>query len=339
MPGFENMTGKVREKIESVGSKPDKENTLVDVVVPSFGERLSGEPFLRLGKDHIGGHDVVIITSGPGTYKMLGQLNLLLRYLVGRRAERIAVVSGYLPLARSDKDEGVLEFALPPLIIDQMMNAAEGRLDRIIAADLHSPQVVMAGGTGLVTEVSMVRRLLHRTIEDARNHNGKTCLALPDDGAAKRIEGAFKDVEARLQCILPIVFGAKRRRSSGESALKQLFGDLDCLPDSTVILLDDELASGGTNINTAELLKRDYGAAEVWTAVTHGIFCGDAVKRLMHDSCPVDRIYVTDTIPTDNRSQLGPLIRSGKLVVVSWCEDLAWIIYHHHWDLSIREMR
>lgn len=339
MPGFEKMTNRVREKIESVGSKPDKEMTSVDVVVPSFGERLSGEPFLRLGKEHIGGHDAVIITSGPGTYKMLVQLILLLRYLVGRRAERIAVVSGYLPLARSDKDEGALEFALPPFIIDQMMNAAEGRLDRIIAADLHSPQVVMAGGTGLVTEVSLVRRLLQRTIEDARRRNEKICLALPDDGAAKRIEGAFKDVEQRLRFGLPIVFGAKRRRSSRESALKQLFGDLDALSGATVILLDDELASGGTNINTAELLKRDYGAAEVWTAVTHGIFCGNAAERLAQNSCPVDRVYVTDTIPIDNRPQLVSLIQRGKLEVVSWCEDLAWIIYHHHWDLSIREMR
>ncbi len=339
MPGFCDLADKVRNKVENMGVTPGKEPTSVDVVKPLFGTRLSGEPFLRLGKDHIGGHDCVVLSSGPGTYQMLLQLFLILRYLAGRRAQRIAVVTGYLPLGRTDRDEGSLEFALPPLINELLMASSQGLLDRIIAADLHSPQVVMAGRTGLITEVSLVRRLLSKATDEARKRTDRICLALPDDGAAKRIENAFDEVEKKLNTRLPIVFGAKRRTSSRESSLKQLFGDLDALRDAHVILLDDEIASGGTNLKTALALKRDYGAKQVWAAATHGVFCGEAPTLFLAPDCQVDRIFVTDTIPLEPRAELAPLLQSGKLAVVSWWEDLAWMVYHHHWDKSIREMR
>lgn len=340
MPSFEGITERVRQKVESMHeANPDRKPTPVDIVFPIFGQRASGEPYLRLGKDHIGGHDCVVITSGPGTHEMLMQLYIVLKYLVGRRAHRIAVVCGYFPLSRSDKDEGALEFAMTRPTMDLIMEGSCGHLDRIIAADLHSPQVVAAARIGLLTEVSLVRRLLHRTIEDARQKTGKICLALPDDGAAKRVEGAMADAQDKLNIQLATVFGAKRRTSSRSSDTKHLFGDLHALKESIVICLDDEIATGGTNIDMATSLKKDYGAAQVWAAVTHGVLCGEAPQRFALPNCPVDRIYSMDTIPFESRTHLTPLIANDKLIVLSWWEDLSWIVYHHHWEENIREMR
>ncbi len=340
MPGFESISQRVKQKVESMyEANPDRRPTPVDIVFPIFGQRASGEPYLRLGKDHIGGHDCVVITSGPGTYEMLMQLYIVLKYLVGRRAHRIAVVCGYFPLSRSDKDEGALEFAMTRPTTDLLMEGSCGLLDRIIVADLHAQQVVAAGRIGLVTEVSLVRRLLTRTIEDAHKETSKICLALPDDGAAKRVEGAMADAQDKLKIQLATVFGAKRRKSSRSSDIKQLFGDLMALRESIVICLDDEIATGGTNIDTAISLKKDYNAAKVWAAVTHGVLCGEAPQRFSLPNCPVDRIYAMDTIPFESRTHLSPLIANNKLIVLSWWEDLSWIIYCHHWDESIRELR
>lgn len=334
MPGFDSWAERIKVKIEARGFT-------VDIARPEFGLRPSGEPYLRMGKDHVGGHDCVVLSSGPGTFAMLGQLWLVLRYLAGRRAQRISAVLGYLPLGRSDKDEGALEFALPPLVIDLMMQASQNELDRIIAADLHSPQLVMAGRTGLLTPVSMVRRLLTKAIEDARDKGiDKICIALPDDGAAKRVEEALVDMEEHLHVRLPVVFGAKRRTSGVHANINQLFGALELLPDALVLLLDDEIGTGGTAVQMASRLKGEHKAKEAWVVVTHGVFCGDAVTRFSRPGCPVDRVYVTDTIPLEPRvEQLKPLVGSGRLQVVSWLEDLAWIVYCHHWDMTLREMR
>ncbi len=336
MPGFEDLALEVKGRVEAGSYEFD---TSIDVADFEFGYRASGEPYVRLGKEHIAGHDCVVLTSGPGTPAMLLQLMLVLRYLSGRRASRITVVTGYFPLGRSDKDEGALEFALPPLIIDLMMMATYSGLDRVIAVDLHAPQVVMSGRTGFITEVSMVRRMLKRSVDEAMALGHPICLCFPDDTAAKRMESAVAQISEQLGVTFPVVYGAKRRTSSQESTLVGLFGELDAIDGATVLNLDDEIATGGTNIESAADLKAHYGAARVWAVVTHGLLCGPAAERFAEPSCAVDRVFISDTIPVTTRPELEQLIDAGRLDVTSWCPDLSWILYHHHWNLSIRELR
>jgi ribose-phosphate pyrophosphokinase len=336
LPGFESLARKVKEKLESDGFDFE---TAVDIAEPEFGLRASGEPFVRLGKQHIAGHDCVVLGSGPGTPTMLTNLLLILRYLPGRRASRIAAVTGYFPLGRSDKDEGSKEFALPPLIIDLMMMASYQKVDRVIAVDLHAPQVVMSGRTGFITEVTLVRRVLQRAVEQAAALGDPVCLCFPDDTAAKRVESAVALISQQLGIELPSVYGVKRRKNSYDSSLRSLFGDLGALKGSTVLNLDDEIATGGTNLESARAIKQDYGAKRVFAVVTHGVLCGPAAERFSAQDCPIDKVFITDTIPVDNRPELAPLIASSRLDVTEWSPDLSWILYHHHWNLSIREIR
>lgn len=336
MPGFETLAERVRDEFERSGFQF---GTSVDIATPEFGSRSSGEPFVRLGKEHIAGHDCVILTSGPGTPEMLIQLMLVLRYLSGRRASRTAVVTGYFPLGRSDKDEGAKEFALPPLLIDLMMASTFRDLDRVIAVDLHAPQVVMSGRTGFITEVSLVRRVLMSAVSEALALGEPLCLCFPDDTSAKRMESAVDLICRELNVQLPAVYGAKRRQSSQHSKLRALYGDLDALANATVLNLDDEIATGGTNINSARILKEQYKAKRVWAVVTHGVLCGNAPTEFAKPDCPVDRLFITDTIPVEPRRELDELLQTGRLKVTEWSPDLGWILYHHHWNLSIRELR
>lgn len=336
LPAFVELAQTVKHLIEK-----DEVNTPVDIVVPKFGWRASKEMFIQLGKEHVGGHDCVVIASGPGTSEMLVQLQLTLGYLVGRRASRIALVTGYLPHARSDKDEGTLEFALASHTIHLLLSAAYNKLDRIIAADLHAPQVVMAAPVGVITEVYLGRRILTQAISEARHlyPDSRLCLLLPDDGADKKYQPIIEQVTSKLDINLPVVQGQKRRSSSHHSRLLGLGGDIDALRDSLVIAFDDEIATGGTNLQTAKAVKEEYGASFYWATAVHGVLCGEVAKLLDAEDCPIDRVFVTDTIPQTNRPELAPLIESGRLVVIPWADDLAHIIYHHHWTLSIRERR
>jgi ribose-phosphate pyrophosphokinase len=336
LPGYEVLARKVKHKLETTEFAFE---TAVDVAEPEYGERASGEPFVRLGKQHIAGHDCVVLGSGPGTAAMLTHLLMVLRYVTGRRASRIAAVTGYFPLGRSDKDEGSKEFALPPLIIDLMMMATYQKLDRVIAVDLHAPQVVMSGRTGFITEVTLVRRVLQRAVEQAIALGDPVCLCFPDDTAAKRCEEAVALISQQLGIELPSVYGVKRRKSSHVSSLRSLFGDLSALQGATVLNLDDEIATGGTNLESARAIKREHGAKRVFAVVTHGVLCGPAAERFSAPDSPVDRVFITDTIPLETRPELNPLIASGRLDVTEWFADLSWILYHHHWNLSIRELR
>ena len=342
MPGFEAQAIQAAAALEEYSRKRGRRYTPVDIKVPVFGSRASGEPFLKFSKQHVGGHDCVIIASGPGNWEMLGQLNLLLRYTAGRRAKRIALATGYFPLCRSDKDEGEDEFSLPQYVISQMMGAAHtttAHLDRIIAVDMHAPQMVMAGPTGLITELTLIRLVLKAAIRAAIAAGERVCLAFPDDGSAKRTGKAIDAIEREFSIHLPVVCGIKRRASSTETELKQLFGATSALRGATVLCVDDEIATGGTNIKAARVIREEYGAQCVHAVVTHAVLCDGAAKRFLADGCAVDRLYVTDTIPVETRSELRPLTDSGRLVTIGWSAELGVSLYHHHWDLSIRELR
>lgn len=339
VPGFEDLAKQLKDAIEERGNREYYRPTPVDIVYPQFGKRSSGEPFVRLGKHHVGGHDCMILGSGPGTPEMIIKLLLILRYLRGRHAARIATFLGYFPLGRSDKDEVDQEFALPPVVVDAMMCMTYNELDRIIAMDLHAPQVVMSGRTGIITEVSMLRRLLQTAIKDAIENGVQLCLAFPDSTAFKRAEKPLRKIQKEFEVELPAVFGIKDRISSEELKSLVLLGQVEAVKGSRVLSIDDEIATFTTNVTSAGQLKQEYGATEVWSVVTHGVFCGPAAERLADPTCPVDRIYVTNTIPFENRDHLRPLINQKKIRVISILEDLAWIIYNHHWDESIRIVR
>lgn len=338
-PGFKQQAVEIEHYLKTL-KPPQFRQTPVDVVEPEFGKHASGEPWLKLGKKHIGDHDCIVLASGPGTSTMLIQTFLLLRYLRAHRARRIALITGYFPLTRSDKDEGGMEFALPPWVVDLMVASANGKLDRIIAFDLHASQVVMSGTTGLITELHLGSLVIKRAVMDALDECKQICLLFPDESAYKRVEKDVISVEREVAKEFPKVFGTKRRKSSRESRLGMLSGNVDKLSKSMVLMVDDEVGTGGTALNVAKVLlnsEKGYNVAEVRLVVTHPV-CGEGfIENFSANNCPISRIYAVDTIPVQPRTELWPLINQEKLVVLPVWKVIAEAIYRHHWGESMRE--
>ncbi|PJA45497.1 hypothetical protein CO174_02880 [Candidatus Uhrbacteria bacterium CG_4_9_14_3_um_filter_50_9] len=343
--GYEKSAERLKAAIEAQSQRDDSLSTPVDIARPTFGTYANGEPDIQLDKKHVGGHDCVILTSGPGTIQMISDLMWTLAFVAARRASRVMVVTGYFPLGRSDKDEGHLRLTTPPMLVGMMKAVAtlpSGTpvLDRIVCADPHSPQITMAGGSGFVTPIILSRRLLSPIVTEAQALNPRICLAFPDDGAAKRFESAILRISQDLGIEIPMVYGIKRRDiRTGKSQLIAMYGDLEALPGSVVIMLDDEIATGGSVIDMGRMLKDTYRAHTVWAGVTHGVFAGSAVERFMAEDSPVQRLITMDTIGAHNRPELVPMLERGLLQTHSWEPDLARVIYHHHWNENIREVR
>jgi ribose-phosphate pyrophosphokinase len=103
----------------------------------------------------------------------------------------------------------------------------------------------------------------------------------------------------------------RKRREAGRTATLELLGDLR---GRTLLIVDDEIATGGTILSAASMAL-ERGARAVVAAATHPVFAGDALARL--EASPVERILVTDTVP------LRPEQRSRKVEVASIVRTLA----------------
>ncbi len=338
LPGFEAAAARVARHIEERGAREGERVTPVDVATPSFNLRPSGETFVQLESKHIGEHDCVVIGSGPGTDKMVMDLLWTLSYMSGRKAARVLVITGYFPLCRSDKDEGDKELTMPPMLV-QLAKAACGPkgLYRWVCADPHSEQIAMAGRPGLVTPVYLTRRLLKKVIDMAVDPT-KLCLAFPDDSARKRYDPAREAIEKELGLTFPDIIALKRRVSAKKTKIVDIVGRREDVEGRVVAMIDDEIATAGSMMDFGQVL-RGYGADDVWAAATHAVCCGKAAERFTADDCPVTKIIVTDTIPLPQGGPLEVLRDQGRLTQLSWLEDMAWVIYTHHWGGNLRTMR
>jgi ribose-phosphate pyrophosphokinase len=115
-------------------------------------------------------------------------------------------------------------------------------------------------------------------------------IVAPDKGALPDAEQLSKIAK------IPLVCMKKHRHKKGKVEIVKIRGDIK---NKKLLINDDMISTGSTIIETARLLKKE-GAKEVSVLATHGIFAGDAVKRIGRSS--INAVYVTNTIPQKLKS-------------------------------------
>ena len=88
-----------------------------------------------------------------------------------------------------------------------------------------------------------------------------------------------------------ITLKKSRNRKTGKVVIQSSKVDVR---DKDLILVDDIISTGGSIIKAAQFLKRQK-CKRVFVACTHGLFVGDAEKRIK--KAGVSRIISTNTIP------------------------------------------
>jgi ribose-phosphate pyrophosphokinase len=224
--------------------------------------------------------DVFLIqTLAAPVQDHLVELLLMLDAARGASASRITAVIPHYSYARSDKKDQPRISIGGRLVADLLVTAGA---NRVLAMTLHSPQV--HGFFSVPTDH------LHAMGEFAnyfaRYDLSHAVVVSPDLGNAKNAAALAKRLGT------PVAAGAKERISDTEVKITAIIGEVK---GRDVIVVDDEIASGGSMIELIHHL-RQQGARTIRIACTHGIFAKDAVARLTSQPDLIE-LVCTDTMP------------------------------------------
>ncbi|MEM6708882.1 MAG: ribose-phosphate pyrophosphokinase [Pseudomonadota bacterium] len=279
-------------------------------------KRFGNENILFQCLENVRECDVFVVqTSCPPVSDGLLELLIMIDALKHASARRITAVLPYFPYARSDKKDRPRISITARLMADLLETAGA---NRVLTMNLHSPQVqgFFRIPADQLNATPLVCDHLRSTTDLA-----DSVLIASDVGEAKDL-GEYAN---RLG--LPMAIIDKRRYDDTEQPeAVALIGDVR---DRNALIIDDEIASGGTMIAAAEFLKAS-GAARIEAAAVHPVMSGSARLRL--DEACIERVVVTDSIPIPEER------RSAKIQTVSVARLFAEAIYAIHHGASVSEL-
>ncbi|MDD4123270.1 MAG: ribose-phosphate diphosphokinase, partial [Bacilli bacterium] len=152
--------------------------------------------------------------------------------------------------------------------------------------------------------------LFGRYFKKIINKDEEIVVVSPDHGGTTRARKLGTILNA------PIAIIDKRRPKPNVAEVMGIIGDVK---GKVAIMIDDIIDTGGTICAGAKALM-DAGASRVYAACSHGIFSGDAIKKLQ---CSVfDEIVITNTIPLSEEKKIS------KIKVLSVAPMIAKAIEH-----------
>lgn len=264
--------------------------------------------------ENVRGCDVFYVqSSAPPVNEALVETLIAIDALKGASAARVTAVLPYLPYSRSDKKDQPRISITARLVADLLQTAGA---DRVLTMDLHAAQI--QGFFHVPVDQLMGAPVLCDYLKTWDLSD--TVLVAGDVGEAKDI-GKFANV-----LNLPVAIVDKRRYGNDDRAVAtNLIGDV---VGKHAIIVDDEIATGGTVIEATNFLM-SRGALSVKVVATHAVLSGQAVERL--NSSVVDRLIVTDTIPLRDK-------KSSKIEVLSVAPLFAKAIRRIHDGDSVSDL-
>jgi len=249
---------------------------LVDAVVDQFPD---GETHVEINDD-VREEDIFVIqpTGPPANHNFMEGL-VMIDALRRASAGRITAVVPYYGYGRQDRKERSRVPITAKLVTDLFVEAGA---DRLLAIDLHAHQI--QGFTNIPFDHLYAAKTM---AEALRTETNPPVVVAPDVGAAKMIRGFAR----RLKTQYAIV--DKERTDPETTITGEVIGA--SVENRNALIVDDMTSTGGSLMSAAKSLK-ERGALRVSAAVTHGVFSGDAIKRI-EDNPYLDHLYTTDTLP------------------------------------------
>jgi len=277
--------------IGGTASKTVAEDLSKELKIPlanTISKRFPDDEFYMRILDNISGKHVIIVQTTYPDPNII-ELFLLQNAAVEAGAKEISVVIPYFGYARQDTkfQEG------EPISAKAMANLISLNADRVITVDPHKEHILDFFSTSAFScsAISEIAKYL-------KGKNIDMMLA-PDKGALDRTKQASKIID----CDFDYMEKTRIDGTTVEIKPKKLN-----VQNKNVAIIDDIISTGGTMAKSVQQLKKD-GAKNVFVACTHGLFAGDAVKKLVTAGC--FEIISTDTIQSEfSKVKIAPCVSS-----------------------------
>lgn len=275
--------------IGGTASKTIAEDISKELKIPlanTISKRFPDQEFYLRILDNVSGEHVIIVQTTYPDPNII-ELFLLQNAVVEAGAKEITVVIPYFGYARQDTKFQDGE----PISAKAMANLIGLNADRVITVDPHKEHILDFFSTSAFScsAISEIAKYL-------KDKNIDMILA-PDKGALDRSKQASKIID----CDFDYMEKTRIDGNTVEVKPKKLN-----VQNKNVAIVDDIISTGGTMAKSIQQLKKD-GAKNVFVACTHGLFAGDAVKKLVAAGC--SEIISTDTIQSDfSKVKIAPCI-------------------------------
>lgn len=293
------------EKIAKYLDKP-----LGKCVIRNFSD---GELWVKYN-ENIRGSDVFIIQSTQPPSDNLMELLIMVDAARRASARKITAVIPYFGYARQDRKDQPRVSITAKLMANLIATAG---VDRVIAMDLHAPQIQGFFDIPVDHLYSSAVYMSYFTKKKIPN----LAVVSPDVGGIKMARAFAKRLDADLVMI------DKRRPKPNRTEVLNVIGNP---AGKNILIVDDMIDTGGTFCQAVETLKR-AGAKDVYGACTHPLLSGTAVQRIQ--AAEVTRVFVTDTIALDSK-----LKETNKLEVLSVAELFGEAIHRGFKNQSISSL-
>jgi len=236
--------------------------------------------------DDVADEDVIIVQTTYPDPNII-ELFLLQNAVEEAKAKSITVVIPYFGYARQDTKFKDGE----PISAKALANLISLSADKVITVDPHKEHILDFFSTSAVSCSAVPELAKYLKEKDV------DVVLAPDKGALERAKKASEIIGCDFDYM-------EKTRIDGET-IKIKPKSLDAA-GKNVAIIDDIISTGGTMAKSIKELKK-YGAKKVFVSCTHGLFAGEAVKKLISAGC--DRIISTDTIVSDySKVKIAPCI-------------------------------
>ena len=275
--------------------------------------------FVKLHSSVRGQDCFVIQTTSAPVHRNLMELLIILQTLRLDSASRVTAVVPYLCYARSDKKDQPRIPITARLVADMIEIAGA---DRYITLDLHAGQI--QGFFSIPGDVLTAFWILIDYLKSVQDRMYNPVVVTADLGFAKKARNFAAEMNT------PLAFTEKRRSQSGSKVQAlSLIGDVN---DRDVIIVDDEVDTGGSMVSAVNLVK-ECGARDVYMVFVHPILSLNAAERL--GALPVKEFVTTDTVPIspEKKAHFG-----DRLTILSVASLLGEVILRANEGRSVGEM-
>ncbi|HJT64623.1 MAG TPA: ribose-phosphate pyrophosphokinase, partial [Candidatus Limnocylindria bacterium] len=251
--------------------------------------------FVRI-LENVREQDVFLVqpTCRPVNHSIM-ELLIMIDAFKRASAGRITAVMPYYAYGRSDKKDQPRVPITARLVADMVTVAGA---DRVLTMDLHQGQI--QGFFSIPVDELTAVDMLARYVIDLDEINPENLVVVSELGFAKKARSFAEKLDA------PLAIVEKRRTGNDDAAeLKNVIGEVE---GKTAVIIDDEINTGGSLIETVNALISE-GARDVYSCATHGIFSGAAIDRI--NASALKEVIVTDTIPLPETAQ------SDRITVLS----------------------